>query len=161
MSNYDIFEVADATPAFLDQMKALGNGEAPDDAVPIQLRFDEDANKTYIEADFNHDNVYEATVELDGYHLLQLVVGGFNTLDAGGDGWGDIETRMKINLWGNDGGKTAFGVMPFNVAPKMAYLVLKVMPFLPSGVTDSINDPAGKYVSSSGCMLAYSLVRPW
>ena len=44
---------------------------------------------------------------------LQLVLGGFNTLDAGGDGWGDIETRLKINLWGNDGGKTAFGIMPF------------------------------------------------
>ncbi len=44
---------------------------------------------------------------------LQLVLGGFNTLDAGGDGWGDIETRLKVNLWGNDGGKTAFGIMPF------------------------------------------------
>lgn len=28
-------------------------------------------------------------------------------------GFGDLVTRMKINLWGNDGGKTAFGVMPF------------------------------------------------
>jgi hypothetical protein len=44
---------------------------------------------------------------------LQLVINGFNTLDAGGHGWGDFETRLKINLWGNDGGKTAFAIMPF------------------------------------------------
>jgi hypothetical protein len=29
------------------------------------------------------------------------------------NGFGDITTRMKINLWGNDGGLTALGVMPF------------------------------------------------
>ncbi len=28
-------------------------------------------------------------------------------------GFGDLQTRLKINLWGNDGGKTAFGIMPF------------------------------------------------
>jgi hypothetical protein len=28
-------------------------------------------------------------------------------------GIGDLTTRLKINLWGNDGGQTAFGVMPF------------------------------------------------
>jgi hypothetical protein len=28
-------------------------------------------------------------------------------------GIGDLTTRLKINLWGNDGGRTAFGVMPF------------------------------------------------
>ena len=44
---------------------------------------------------------------------LQLVLNGWNTLDAGGEGWGDLETRLKINLWGNDGGKTAFAIMPF------------------------------------------------
>ena len=27
-------------------------------------------------------------------------------------GVGDITTRLKINLWGNDGGQTAFGVLP-------------------------------------------------
>lgn len=33
------------------------------------------------------------------------------------DGGGDLTTRLKINLWGNDGGRTAFGVMPFVKAP--------------------------------------------
>lgn len=28
-------------------------------------------------------------------------------------GFGDIVTRLKINFWGNDGGKTALGLMPF------------------------------------------------
>lgn len=28
-------------------------------------------------------------------------------------GFGDITTRLKVNLWGNDGGTTAFAAMPF------------------------------------------------
>lgn len=28
-------------------------------------------------------------------------------------GFGDITTRLKINFWGNDGGSTAFAMMPF------------------------------------------------
>ena len=28
-------------------------------------------------------------------------------------GFGDITTRLKINFWGNDGGKSAFAIMPF------------------------------------------------
>ena len=27
--------------------------------------------------------------------------------------FGDVQTRLKINVWGNDGGKTAFAIMPF------------------------------------------------
>jgi hypothetical protein len=29
------------------------------------------------------------------------------------EGFGDTIVRLKINLWGNDGGNTAFGLMPF------------------------------------------------
>ncbi|MDB6172968.1 MAG: hypothetical protein JWL59_2279 [Chthoniobacteraceae bacterium] len=28
-------------------------------------------------------------------------------------GFGDVESRLKINLWGNDGGRTALAIMPF------------------------------------------------
>jgi hypothetical protein len=28
-------------------------------------------------------------------------------------GFGDFTMRLKMNLWGNDGGKTAFGILPF------------------------------------------------
>ena len=33
------------------------------------------------------------------------------------DGFGDTQFRLKINLWGNDAGETAFAVMPFVKAP--------------------------------------------
>jgi len=33
------------------------------------------------------------------------------------DGFGDITLRTKINLWGNDGGPTALGLMPFVKLP--------------------------------------------
>jgi len=53
---------------------------------------------------------------------LQLVVATYNHVrsedrDAGfveeSSGFGDVITRLKINLWGNDGGRTAFALMPF------------------------------------------------
>jgi len=33
------------------------------------------------------------------------------------DGFGDTTLRLKINLWGNDGGDTAFALMPFVTLP--------------------------------------------
>ena len=33
------------------------------------------------------------------------------------DGGGDMQIRLKINFWGNDGGDTAFGIMPFVKIP--------------------------------------------
>ncbi len=35
-----------------------------------------------------------------------------NTTDKA-SGFGDITTRLKINFWGNDGGETAFALMPY------------------------------------------------
>jgi hypothetical protein len=32
-------------------------------------------------------------------------------------GFGDLVARLKMNIWGNDGGTTAFGVMPFVKLP--------------------------------------------
>ena len=39
-----------------------------------------------------------------------------NTTDKT-DGFGDITIRLKQNLWGNDGGQTAFALMPYIKAP--------------------------------------------
>lgn len=39
---------------------------------------------------------------------------------AKASGFGDITTRLKINLWGNDGGPTAFAVMPYVKWPSSA-----------------------------------------
>jgi Putative MetA-pathway of phenol degradation len=49
---------------------------------------------------------------LDDYLHIRTVyhVPGTTTTQSG---FGDFTTRVKINLWGNDGGPTAFGVMPF------------------------------------------------
>lgn len=53
---------------------------------------------------------------------LQLVVGSYidtHEKDANGDqinasnGFGNLTLRLKYNLWGNDGGKTAFAMMPY------------------------------------------------
>ncbi len=54
---------------------------------------------------------------------LQLVVDPYVEidLDNGADetfnGFGDTELRLKVNLWGNDGGPNAFAVMPFVKLP--------------------------------------------
>lgn len=37
------------------------------------------------------------------------------------DGVGDLTTRLKINLWGNDGGNTALALMPFVKAPTASH----------------------------------------
>ncbi len=36
-----------------------------------------------------------------------------NSIHGSVSGFGDITSRLKINFWGNDGGKTAFALMPF------------------------------------------------
>ena len=48
----------------------------------------------------------------DDYLHVRTVdhVAGTTTTQSG---FGDFTTRVKINLWGDDGGPTAFGVMPF------------------------------------------------
>lgn len=55
---------------------------------------------------------------------LQLIVENYvyEQVRAGGvterkTGFGDLTTRLKVNLWGNDGGKTALAVMPFAKFP--------------------------------------------
>jgi hypothetical protein len=59
---------------------------------------------------------------------LQIVLDNYvevRTRDAAGtteraSGFGDITARLKINLWGNDGGRTALAVMPFVKLPLSA-----------------------------------------
>lgn len=60
---------------------------------------------------------------------FQLVIQPYNRLridDSGGtgpvirSGFGDLITRLKVNLWGDDGGSTALAVMPFITWPTAA-----------------------------------------
>lgn len=57
---------------------------------------------------------------------LQLVIESYNHVTTedrltgqkvSQSGLGDLTTRLKMNLWGNDGGTTAFAAMPFVKAP--------------------------------------------
>src|SRR5688572_4137918 len=57
---------------------------------------------------------------------LQLVLETYNSVrirdrDSGTvekhRGFGDMIPRLKINLWGNDGGRTAFAIMPYLKLP--------------------------------------------
>lgn len=44
---------------------------------------------------------------------LQLVLPGFTDMKQGDEGFGDIQVRLKHNLWGNDEGHHAFALMPY------------------------------------------------
>lgn len=48
---------------------------------------------------------------------LQVVVPFHTHVRHGGEGFGDVEIRVKHNLWGNDQGPTALAVMPFVKLP--------------------------------------------
>ena len=75
-------------------------------------------------ADIRADSLAVAALNLKAGLLnnvdLQLMLDTYNWLrisDAGTvthqSGFGDVTTRLKFNCWGNDGGPTAFALMPF------------------------------------------------
>jgi hypothetical protein len=51
-------------------------------------------------------------IVFDTYNRVRVEDRVANTVDRR-SGFGDITARLKINFWGNDGGKTAFAAMPF------------------------------------------------
>ena len=81
---------------------------------------------------------------LDEATDLQLVLPLFTRAHGGSEGFGDIEVRLKHNLWGNDDGPTAFALMPY----------LK----LPTAQEDLGN---GKWEGGLIVPLAFSLPREW
>lgn len=55
---------------------------------------------------------------------LQIVYGAYShvrtshgSVTRDENGFGDVAVRLKRNIWGNDGGKTALGIMPFVKLP--------------------------------------------
>ncbi len=48
---------------------------------------------------------------------LQVVMPFYTRVRNGPEGFGDVEIRMKQNLWGNDEGATALALMPFIKLP--------------------------------------------
>ena len=58
-----------------------------------------------------------AKIGLDPATDLQLVLPFYTHVRGGDEGFGDIEIRLKRNLWGNDQDGTAFALMPFIKLP--------------------------------------------
>jgi Putative MetA-pathway of phenol degradation len=48
---------------------------------------------------------------------LQLVLPFYTQVRKGGEGFGEVEIRLKYNFWGNDSGATALAIMPFIKLP--------------------------------------------
>jgi len=48
---------------------------------------------------------------------VQFVLPLYNHIAGGAEGFGDMQIRVKRNLWGNDGEETALAVMPFIQLP--------------------------------------------
>ncbi len=81
-------------------------------------------------ADVKNESFSFATLNLKAGLLhnldVQLVVPTYNFVRTDDrttgvlskqSGFGDLAARAKLNLWGNDGGKTAFAIMPFLKLP--------------------------------------------
>lgn len=58
-----------------------------------------------------------AKIGLDTATDLQVVMPFYTHVRNGGEGFGDVEIRLKHNLWGNDEGATALALMPFVKLP--------------------------------------------
>lgn len=58
-----------------------------------------------------------AKIGLDNSTDLQVVLPFYTHVRGGDEGFGDVEIRLKRNLWGNDEGATAMAVMPFIKLP--------------------------------------------
>lgn len=68
-----------------------------------------------------HLGEFNLKAGLDDSTDLQLVLPRFSRTSGGPEGFGDIELRLKRNLWGNDDGPTALAVMPFVKIPTAAH----------------------------------------
>lgn len=61
-------------------------------------------------------NRTDLQIVLEPYNYVRIRDRAAGTRDRL-NGFGDITTRMKVNLWGNDGGPTALALMPFVKLP--------------------------------------------
>lgn len=54
---------------------------------------------------------------LDQRTDLQWITPTYSWADDGSEGWGNVQIRLKRNLWGNDEGNNALAVMPYVELP--------------------------------------------
>ncbi len=80
-------------------------------------------NETWVAASINLKagllNNVDLQMVFDSHTEASATVRGHREVDAG---FSDLQTRLKINLWGNDGGKTALALMPYVKFPTGAAL---------------------------------------
>ena len=131
-SGYHLFN-----PTPRDQMREMSTDRPDQTESPYTV----DAGHVQIEMDFfklTYDRHSPDGVRTESWNIapLNVKIGLCNRVDLqvvfdnyihertreGGvtdraSGFGDITTRLKINFWGNDGGPTAFGIMPFVKLP--------------------------------------------
>lgn len=123
-------------PTPRDQMRELSTDRPDQTESPYTV----DAGHFQVEMDFiNYVHDESGVTTIDAFALVpfNLKVGLLNNVDlqlvyapyvrertkidlspfavfaSTDDGSGDLVTRLKINLWGNDGGRTAFALLPF------------------------------------------------
>jgi len=123
-------------PAPGDSLREL----SPDRPDKTESPYTVDAGHFQLEMDFvnfTYDRTDGATTRAWNVAPFNLKVGLLNNVDlqlvfdnylnvrtqngttspATRSGVGDVTTRLKINLWGNDGGRTAFALLPFMEFP--------------------------------------------
>ncbi len=127
------FSLVDPTP--VDLMREMSTDRPDQTESPCSV----DAGHVQIEMDFinwTHDRSGGETVDSIAFAPVNIKIGLTNNMDlqlvhdsythertrSGGlrssvHGWGDLTARLKINLWGNDGGDSALALMPFVKIP--------------------------------------------
>jgi len=114
---------------------------SPDRPDKTESPYTVDAGHLQLEMDFvtfARDRSEEVTVESWNITPVNVKVGLLNNIDfqlvfdnyshvrtderrlrktTVQSGFGDLTARLKLNVWGNDGGQTAFGVLPFMKFP--------------------------------------------
>jgi len=124
------FTLANPTPRDLWRPLAADRPDATESpitvdagAVQVELSFVE---YTYNDAGGEETNTFAVApinlkIGLTNRADIQFVFAPYvHSSTSGGtdsDGVGDLEVRLKVNLWGNDGGTTAFGFLPFITLP--------------------------------------------
>lgn len=101
------------------------------DAGHFQMETDlfktENTNFEAVKTVNNYYNFINLKLGLTNKTDIQLVVSSFFTsnykignIQSKSNGFGNVTLRVKQNLWGNDGGKTALAIMPFINFPKQS-----------------------------------------
>lgn len=112
-------EMSTDRPDITESAQSVDAGHFQVETDLFKTKRNKTAGTTTIE---NYYNLANLKIGLTHHTDLQLIVGNYVDTyekDANGNknnvtsGFGDLTLRLKYNLWGNDGGKTALAAMPY------------------------------------------------